>query len=94
MIKQTIYYRSEPWRASKLCSGRMVVLNRPIFHRGSPLVEALKVRWIGPHFFFSFEISYQREPLKPRLGGLPRLVTRFSQKPLAVPAFTVHNGRA
>jgi len=33
-------------------------------------------------------------PPEARLGGLPRLVVRCSQKPLAVPAFTVQNGRA
>lgn len=45
-------------------------------------------------FPFSLELSYQREPPKPRPGGLPRLVVKLSQKPLAVPAFTVQNGRA
>ena len=45
-------------------------------------------------FLFSLELSYQREPPKPRPGGLPRLVVKLSQKPLAVPAFTVQNGRA
>ena len=47
-----------------------------------------------PHFFFLFELSYQREPAEGPSGRLPRLVVRFSQKPLAVPAFTVQNGRA
>ena len=23
--------------------------------------EGLKVQWMGPHFFFSFELSYERE---------------------------------
>ena len=32
--------------------------------------EALKVRWIGPHFFFSFELSYQRDPSKAVWAGL------------------------
>jgi 4-amino-4-deoxy-L-arabinose transferase-like glycosyltransferase len=45
-------------------------------------------------FPFSLVLSYQREPPKPRPGGLPRLVVKLSQKPLAVPAFTVQNGRA
>jgi hypothetical protein len=51
-------------------SGRIVVLNRPIFRGGRPLDEALKVRWIGPHFFFSFELSYQREFRSPVWAGL------------------------
>ena len=40
---------------------RMVVLIRLIFHGGCPFDEAPKVRWIGLHFFFSFELSYQGE---------------------------------
>ena len=56
--------------------------------------ESLPVRWIGPHFFFSFELSYQREPAEGPSGRLPRLVVRFSKKTLAVSAFTVQNGRA
>ena len=38
---------------------REVVLKRPILHRGRPSDEAFKVRWIGPQFFFSFELCYQ-----------------------------------
>ncbi len=34
---------------------------------GHPLDEALIVRWIGRHFFFSFELSYLKAPRKPRL---------------------------
>ncbi len=48
----------------------MVVLIRPIFHGGCLLDEALKVRWIGFHFFFSFELSYQRESRGPVWAGL------------------------
>ena len=40
----------------------MVVLIRPIFIEVCPLDEALKLRWIASPFFFSFELSYQREP--------------------------------
>ena len=32
--------------------------------------EALNVRWIGHYFFFSFEMSYRREPPKPIRVGL------------------------
>src|ERR1035437_7432227 len=38
---------------------------------GHPLDEALIVRWIGLHFFFSFELSYLRAPRKPRLDVAP-----------------------
>jgi hypothetical protein len=36
--------------------------NRPILKLGSSVGESLKVRWIGPHFFFSFELSYYKDP--------------------------------
>src|ERR1035437_1797939 len=38
---------------------------------GHPLDEALIVRWIGLHFFFSFELSYLNAPRKPRLDVAP-----------------------
>jgi hypothetical protein len=47
-----------------------------------------------PSFSFSFELYYQGKPPKPCLAGLLRLVVRFSEKPLAVPTFTVQNGGA
>ena len=53
----------------------------------------VKVRWIGPHFFFVGAVLPERAS-EARPGGLPRLVVKLSQKPLAVPAFTVQNGRA
>jgi hypothetical protein len=56
--------------------------------------EAVSIRCMGRHYFFSFELfSLERTP-EARLGGLTRLVVRFSQKLLAVPAFAVQNGRA
>ena len=45
-------------------------------------------------FFFSFELSYQRVPLKPPLGGAPEVGDQLPLKPLAVPALIVQNGRA
>ena len=36
------------------------------------LDETLRIRWIGLHFFFPFELSYQREPRSPIRTGLPR----------------------
>jgi hypothetical protein len=57
---------------------------------GHPLDEALIVRWIGLHFFFSFELSYLKAPRKPRLD-----VARWpARKPLAVRSFIVQNGGA
>src|ERR1017187_3486793 len=57
---------------------------------GHPLDEALIVRWIGLHFFFSFELSYLKAPRKPRLD-----VARWpARKPLAVRSFIVQNGPA
>jgi hypothetical protein len=47
--------------------------------------EGVKVRWIGAHFLFSFELSYRRLPLKPCLDGSSRLVLRFSQNFLKSP---------
>jgi hypothetical protein len=44
-------------------------------------------------FFFSFELSYLRVPTKPRLGGLPKISDRLSQKPLATRTFIVQNNR-
>jgi hypothetical protein len=71
-----------------------VLLYRPIFKYGSPLDEALAVRWIGVHFFFSFEFPYLGVPKKPRGGGLPRGCDQLSQKSLAVHSFIVQNGPA
>ena len=38
-------------------------------------------------FFFSFEMSYLRAPMKPRLGGLPKTSDRLSQKQACYPHF-------
>src|ERR1035437_124809 len=57
---------------------------------GSPLDEALTVRWLGLHFFFSFDLSYLKavgKPVWPEPG-------RLAQKPLAVRTFMVQNGPA
>ena len=59
-----------------------------------PLDEALIVRWIGLHFFFSFELSYLAAPQEPSLGGVPEVGDQLPQKPLAVGAFIVQNGVA
>jgi len=57
---------------------------------GHPLDEALIVRWIGLHFFFSFELSHLKAPRKPCLD-----VARWpARKPLAVRSFIVQNGGA
>ena len=50
------------------------------------------MNWLSS--FFSFELSYQRVPLRRRLGGVPEAGDQLPPKPLAVPAFIVQNGRA
>ena len=40
---------------------------------------AFIVRWIGLHFFFSFELSYLRVPEEPGLAGVPEAGNRLSQ---------------
>ena len=60
--------------------GRNVVLIRPIFIEVCPQDEALKLRWIGPPFFFSLELSYKERAPEPRLDGLTGFAGQFSQK--------------
>src|ERR1019366_1595821 len=50
-------------------SGRYTDLNPPIFHSGRPVEEALRIRWIGPRFSFSFETVLSERALKPHLAG-------------------------
>ena len=80
--------------AFTLATGRIVVIYRPIPQWGTPLYEALGIRWIGFHFFFSFEFSYLRAPKKPRLAGASKVGTELPQKPLAVRTVIVQNGPA
>ncbi len=49
------------------------------------MAEALKVRWIGLHFFFSFELAYQREPPTPIGTGLPKSAVRSHKNLLQTP---------
>jgi hypothetical protein len=52
------------------------------------LDEALKVRGIGPHFFFSFELSYRKESRTPVWAALQGWVGRLKKKllePLPAP---------
>jgi len=39
-------------------------------------------------------LSYLKMPMKPRLGGLPKINDRLSQKPLATRSFIVQNSVA
>jgi hypothetical protein len=61
-----------------------VALYRPILQWGCPSDEGLSVRRIGSNSFFV---------TKPRLGGLPKINDRLSQKPLATRTFIVQNSR-
>ena len=71
-------------------SGQMSFYTGQYPEWGHPLDEALIVRWIGLHFFFSFELYYLKAPRKPRLD-----VARWpARKPLAVRSFIVQNGSA
>ncbi len=74
-----------------MTSEKNVDINRPMLKLGSSVGESLKVRWIGPHFFFSFELSYYKRPLRPRLGGAPEAGGQVPKKTLAVPVFIVQN---
>jgi hypothetical protein len=49
------------------------------------LDETLRIRWIGLHFFFSFELSYQRELRSPIRTGLPRAAVRCHKNLLQNP---------
>ena len=57
-----------------------------MFLGGHPLDKGTQCPMYGLSFFFSFELSYQRVPLKPPLGGAPDVGDRLPPKPLAVPA--------
>jgi len=58
-----------------------VLLYRPTLKRGSPLDEALTVRWIGIHFFFSFGLSYLKAAKQANLAGDPEVGTKTSCRP-------------
>jgi hypothetical protein len=63
------------------CCWPEVVLYRPILEWGPPLDEGLSVRWIGLHFFFSFELSYLKAAKKASLAGGPEVGTKTSCRP-------------
>jgi hypothetical protein len=65
-----------------------------MFLGGHPLDKGTQCPMYGLSFFFSFELSYQRAPLKPPLGGAPEVEINRHQKPLAVLSLIVQNGRA
>jgi hypothetical protein len=56
--------------------------------------KQLKTRWIGLTSSFRSSFLTRKRSPKPVWAGSRRSVVRFSQKPLAVPAFTMQNGRA
>src|ERR1039457_1040350 len=58
-----------------------VVLYRPILEWGPPLDEGLSLRWIGLHFFFSFELSYLKVAKKASLAGAPEVGAKTSCRP-------------
>jgi hypothetical protein len=74
-------------------SGRMVVLIRPIFHKGCPFDEAPKVRWIGLHFdkspFRRLGTSgriTRHSSIASRTGLLKHGIQAFSPNPEVYPA--------
>jgi hypothetical protein len=71
-----------------------VALYRPILQLGYPSDEGSQHPKDRLQFFFSFELSYLKMPMKPRLGGLPKINDRLTQKPLATRTFIVQNSLA
>ena len=65
--------------------GRKVDLNRPMLSDVRRLDETLRSRWIALHFFFSFELSYQREPRSPIGTGFPTSALRSHKNLLQTP---------
>ena len=50
--------------------------------------EALRVQWIGFHFFFSFELAYLRMPKKP-VWAEPRRLVASCHKNLLLSALSL-----
>jgi hypothetical protein len=73
---------------------RYVDLNRPTFHWGRPLDEGTQGPMDWPSFLLFVRTVLPGRAPKLRLDWLQRLVVRSYEKPVAVPAFTVQNGRA
>ena len=65
-----------------------------MFLGGRPLDKATQCPMNGLSFFFLFELSYERVPMKPPLDTVPEVGDQLLSKPLAVHAFIVQNGRA